>query len=174
MPFLISIDIGVKNFCFCIEEYNLNNVNKGNIILIEKIDLTTGGNTNHSIFQTLINVFDKYKCIFSTCNVVLIERQMKINIIALKVFQHCYTYFMIQHPELTIIDFPSSCKTSVFGIKHKTKPERKKWAIDKASVLLIERGEYNVYHYMIDNDKRDDIADVILQSQAYKIKNAIE
>jgi tRNA splicing endonuclease len=49
-----------------------------------------------------------------------------------------------------------------------SKPERKKWAVKQASIILEERGESNVMDNIKTKAKKDDLSDVICQLQAYK------
>ena len=69
-------------------------------------------------------------------------------------------------------------KTQMLGAPYKqTKPQRKKWAIDKGIEILTLRGEDNIID-LIDTkknsqgrkQKQDDVYDCLLMIQAYKYK----
>jgi len=157
------------------ELLNTNVYSKGRIILAKNIDLT--GNTNlkqyldPEIFINMYAVLSQYNDYWEKCSRVLIEQQMnfknKQNSMALKLGQHCYSYFIFIHfKHQTIVEFPAYHKTKVLGaVKKLTKPQRKKWAIQIATTILTERGELDV---LKEYKKKDDISDCILQLQAYK------
>jgi hypothetical protein len=102
------------------------------------------------------------------------------NPMAVKLGQHCYSYFVIKYGKnKKTIEFPAYYKTQVLGAPKKildkkgklikmSKPERKKWAVKQASVILQERGESAVIDNIKTKSKKDDLSDVICQLQAYK------
>ena len=80
---------------------------------------------------------------------VIVEKQMafkgKINTMALKLGQHCYSYFtMLYRDSKKIIEYPAYHKTQVLGAKKndvKVKYYRKKWAIERAIEILNFRND---------------------------------
>lgn len=134
-------------------------------------------------FFNLNELLDSHIEDWQKCSVFLIEQQMafgkKINNMAIKLAQHCYSYFTIRFGRFKqIIDFPSYHKTQILGApkvkvvkrgKEKftacDKPTRKKWSVKIASEILTTRGEENV---ILSSKKKDDLADVITQLQAFK------
>jgi hypothetical protein len=140
-------------------------------------------------FHNLNSLLDSYLEEWQKCSVFLIEQQMafgkKINNMAIKLAQHCYSYFTIRFGKFkSIIDFPSYHKTQILGApkvkvvkrgKEKfsacDKPARKKWSVKIASEILTERGEENV---IVSSKKKDDLADVITQLQAFKYLAFVE
>ena len=97
----------------------------------------------------------------------------KQNTMALKLGQHCYSYFVFKYKNTKkIIEFPAYHKTQVLGAPRKlTKPQRKKWAIEKAYSILAEREDYDNLVLLHSVKKRDDISDCILMNIAYTIMN---
>jgi hypothetical protein len=205
---LASFDIGKKNFAFYIEEINLKelkeveNISKfkrynldgtctpefrkildsvymnGKKILLKNIDLTAGTNKN------------KY---FDIESYVIVEQQMsfgkKVNTMALKLGQHCESYFLFKYGRFKeVIEFPSYYKTQVLGaekLKKTTKTGktsykavdksvRKKWAIDEASTILAEREDFDTLSELTSMKKSDDVSDVIIQLQAFKYLHFID
>jgi hypothetical protein len=166
---LMSIDIGVVNFSYCIEER----------------DITKDGCTIESILQngtithlenqniTLKSVIDVLNALpISECNGgVIIENQLRANLKCVKMQQHIATYFMIVHPKIKVIPFSSKHKTHVFTDEKMTKYQRKKYTVVKALELLSLRKDDAMIKTINSVKKKDDMADVIMQLQAYKIIN---
>jgi len=220
---VISIDIGSKNFCFYVEEFDKKHLNdiknipelkrynpngtptsdmnkilnkiymNGNTLLHENVDLTTGCKKGKyldtAVLHNLTNLLDKYSDIFDTCSIVVVEEQMafrgKVNTKAIKIGQHCQSYFMFKYGKFKeVIEFPSYHKTHVLGseklekgttkkgktkYKNIDKPARKKWSIEKAKEILTIRGETD--HVLLTAKrgiKKDDIADTITMLAAFK------
>lgn len=212
---IASFDIGYRNLCFCIEEYNKNEILKlqklpknnqynvdgsmtklqedilkhicqhGKNILFVNTDLTKEKikNINPEVFHTLTDHLDEYQEYWDKCDVFIIEKQMSFkgvyNISALKLGQHCWSYFAYKYGRFKeIVDFPAYYKTQIMGapkVKNTTKtgkityksmnkPERKKWAINKAIDILSIRNDFETISKLQSSKKKDDIADCILQS----------
>jgi hypothetical protein len=155
----------------------------GKIVLYRNLDLTIGTNKklylDPKIFLAMYTELEKYTEYWDKCNVILIERQMafrgKSNPMALKLGQHCYSYFIFKYGDTKkIIEFPAYHKTQVLGaIKKLTKPHRKKWAIEKAMSILAEREDYLTLASFQTRKKLDDICDCILMNIAYTVMNYI-
>lgn len=210
-----SFDIGYRNLCFSIEEYN-----RDNILKLQKIPKVKQYNTNGTsteaqskilqsicknsktiifkntdlskkpikvlepeIFHTLTDLLDEYQTYWDTCDVFIIEKQMSFkgvyNISALKLGQHCWSYFAFKYGRFKeIVEFPAYHKTQILGapkVKKETKtgkityksmdkPMRKKWAIDKTVSILVDRGDFKTLSELESSNKKDDISDCILQS----------
>jgi len=217
-----SFDIGKKNFAFCIEEFdrqelvNLRNVpeiqryntdgtptlkmarllqsvcNNGRIILHKNLDLTKNCNKKLRLdpetYHNMVDELDNYLDYWDTCSVFIIEEQMsfgkKMNKMAMKLAQHCYSYFVFKYGRFkTIIEFPAFHKTQILGApKIEGKPyksgkrrykameqrDRKKWSVEKCTQILTDRGETEVLSQLSSAKKRDDLADVCTQLQAAK------
>lgn len=223
-----SIDIGKKNFAFCIEQFdkkeletikninsakrylenglpteNMNNIletiyNNGNIVLYDNVDLTANCDPKKKLdpetFYNMNDILDKYTEYWDKCSVIIIEEQMsfgrKLNKMAMKLGQHCYSYFTFRYGRFkTIIEFPAYYKTQILGApkvegkpyksgkkrwKAMEKPQRKKWSVEKAIEILTSRGELDILESLTTAKKRDDLADVLVQLQAYKYLAFIE
>jgi len=178
---------------------NLEHIYKnGKVILLENIDLTQNCNPklylDFNIFYNINNLLDSYENYWNQCDYFIIEQQMsfgkKNNILALKIGQHCWSYFSIkfnsnQKKYSNIIEFPAYYKTQILGskkdiiktkngiIKYKSidKPKRKKWSIEKALEILSIRNDNDTIKFIKSQKKKDDLADVICQLQAFKINN---
>jgi len=219
-----SIDIGKKNFAFCIEEFDRSELFKiknipstkrynpdgtptesmqeileqicsnGKIVLHENLDLTENCDPKLKLdpetFHNMIDALDQYKDYWDKCLAFVIEEQMsfgkKINKMAMKLGQHCYSYFTFLYGRYKqVIEFPAYHKTQVLGAekvegkpyksgkkryKAVEKGARKKWAVNKAIEILTGRGEIDVLENLTGKSKKDDLSDVICQLQAAKYK----
>jgi hypothetical protein len=165
----------------------------GNKVLFRNLDLTE--NTNKSkyldkkIYTNMIKALDEYKEYFDKCALIVIEQQMSFkaaqNTMALKLGQHCFSYFLFRYgEEKEIIEFPAYYKTQILGapktagssgkLKAMSKPERKKWAVEKAIEILMERGDMESVDELTKKRKRDDMADVLIQLQSFKFLRYVD
>lgn len=160
----------------------------GKTILHENCDITQNCATNKKLdpetFYNMTDLLDKYTDYWDKCSYFIIEEQMKINQMACKLGQHCYSYFAINYGRSkNVIEYPSRYKTQVLGcekIKGKqfkngnyrwktvSKPLRKKWSIKKATEILEKRGEKSVLDNIQTKSKKDDLADTLTQLQSFK------
>ena len=163
---IAAFDIGKKNFAFVVQEFETQELEAamtkdklyvtGKIILFKNVNLTNGCKKCYLDPRTFINMtdtLDAYKHIWDTCSVFVIEQQMsfgkKRNTMALKLGQHCYSYFSIFYRDFKeVIEFPSYHKTQMleapkkFGNIKKTykngksrmiKDNHKKWSVRLAT-----------------------------------------
>lgn len=205
---IASFDIGKKNFAFCVEEIEVEDLLKiqnipkplryykdgttkpdfskvvkdvcktGKIILLENIDLTDNCENSKTLDpQVFINmncILDKYKNYWDKCCSFVIEQQMgfgkKRNYMALKLGQHCFSYFLFNYSNFKeTVEFPSYNKTQIMGATKKmSKYERKMWAVKTSMDILLDRNDDVSLENIQNRKKRDDVADVIVQLQSYK------
>jgi hypothetical protein len=219
---IASFDIGKKNFSFCIEQFDIDELSSlpnipeknrynpdgtttqdfqeildlvfsnGHLILHKNIDLTKNCDSKMTLdpesYHNMITELDKYHEHWKTCSIIIIEEQMsfgkKINKMAMKLAQHCYSYFTCKYGRThRIIEFPAYHKTQILGapkilgkpyksgkIRYKAmeQRDRKKWAINKAIEILTGRAELDILHQMTSVKKKDDLADVLVQLQSFK------
>lgn len=222
-----SFDIGKKNFCWCIEEFekeklkHIQDIEKekrfnrdgtatesmkkiltqiyltGRIISHLNTDLTKDCKNETTleikIFSNMFELLERNLHLWEQCDFILIEEQMhfgtKTNFMAVKLAQHCYSYFVFKfRTSKPIIDFPSYHKTQILGAykiegkKYKSglprykameKPARKKWAVDKANEILSLRNEKCDFNTS-KAKKKDDLADTFLMIQAFKYLHFVE
>jgi len=167
-----------------------NTCTNGNVVLLEVVDISHDGDVKLSpyIFANMTSVLDKYIDLWNECDVFIIEQQMLFgkltNPTAVKLAQHCYSYFSIKYNTTKCIyEFPAFQKTQVLGArkieyttpkgttryKCQTKPQRKKWCITKAIDILNSRDDQITINVITNTKKKDDLCDVICQCQAWKI-----
>ena len=162
----------------------------GKKILLENVDLTVGCDgtkyLDPKVLYNMIEILDEYEEYWQQCDVFVIEKQMSFgkrhNTMALKIGQHCWSYFSINHKEKKIIEFPAYHKTQVLGAakvekvtktgkkryKAINKPARKKWCINQALLILEARGDDDTMSQIKTSRKKDDLCDVICQLQGFK------
>lgn len=169
----------------------------GKTILFKNTDITQnskkGKYLDAEIFHNLTELLDNNKEYWDKCEAFIIEQQMsfgnKRNTMALKLGQHCYSYFNIIYGRFkSVVEFPSYHKTQILGAPklQKTtktgkvsyvaipKPQRKKWSVKKAIEILEERGEKDVLSTLTTVKKKDDLADCLTQLSAFKYLCFIE
>ena len=163
----------------------------GSKVLLENLDLTENCDKKAYLdpetYHNMTEKLDEYANFWDQCDIFVIEKQMsfgkKHNTMALKLGQHCYSYFAIKYKrDKLIVEFPAYYKTQVLGaekdqkitkggkITYKAvdKPARKKWSVDKAITILTDRDDQSSLTQINGTKKKDDLADVICQLQAYK------
>lgn len=163
----------------------------GEKVLLKNIDITEGTSKtkyfDSDLCHNLTEMLDMYTEYWDKVDYFIVEQQMsfgaKVNTMALKIGQHCESYFMIKYGRgKKVIEFPSYHKTQVLGsekIEKKTKagkvsyknidkPARKKWSIETAYGILTERDDFDTIEEITTSKKKDDLCDVIVQAQAFK------
>ena len=130
------------------------------------------------VFLQLTEMFDRYRPYLDHCSTIIIEQQMsfgnRINTMAIKIAQHAYSYFLFRYGNAkTIVEFPSYNKTQLLGAPAGlAKPQRKKWAIEKANEIWTLRGDLDASSYVIAKKKKDDMSDCLLHVLSYLISNS--
>ena len=141
---IISVDIGYKNFCIYIEEFNLENLQQindvehkynmdgspketmsvvldkiycnGKTIYHENVDISKGTENLMEIFTKMYDYLESIVSILDDCDIIIIEQQMNKNIKALKLAQCCVSFFILKYKNTKkIVEFPSYHKTCVLG-----------------------------------------------------------
>lgn len=173
------------------------------VILVSNNDLTTNAvNKNileEQIFINMMKVLDDHREYWDKCSVILIEKQMafgpqKQNIMAIKLAQHCYSYFMFHYKDIVdrprVIEFPAYLKTQLlgapkyFGTITKTfkngktteiKDNRKRWAARVAINILESRQDTATLESIetkhANKQQQDDMSDCLLMCEAYCVEN---
>jgi hypothetical protein len=174
-----------------------NICSNGKTILFKNSDLTEncspGKYLDPETYHNMVDLLDQYKEYWDQCDAFVIEEQMSFgnrrNTMALKLGQHCYSYFVFNYGRFkSIIEFKAYHKTQVLGCKKlekKTKkgkisykaidkPARKKWSILKATEILEGRGDFETMSKLTTQKKKDDLADVVCQLEAFKFLAYVE
>ncbi len=162
----------------------------GQCVFIDKHELGQRKDMfNNKVFLEIIDYFDKLNTqgIFNDVNVILIEKQLKINGIASIIMHHIHSWMMINFRDFkkTIL-YPPKNKTRILGAALKELDEkgkatrvdksfRKKWAVKRAEEILILREDLETLSIFEKNkSKRDDIADTLIQCLSYNVQKLIK
>ena len=170
----------------------------GTTILHKNSDLTKnckdGKILDPETFHNMTDLLDSYEKYWNTCSYFIIEQQMsfgkKRNPTAVKLGQHCYSYFTIRYGRSkSVTEFPAYHKTQILGAckergkllkngKYKwisvDKLSRKKWSVEKAEEILNNRDEGYVMDEIKEKKKRDDQADCLTMLQSWKYLMYVE
>ena len=112
----------------------------------------------------LFKIMDNYKHVWDKCEIFLIERQMIINMQALKLSHYLEAYLKIYYPLKKILNYNASTKTKKLGaVDLNNKMDRKKWTVHY--VLQILDGENLTYFKSL--SKQDDIADAVCMIESF-------
>ena len=164
----------------------------GKKIILENHDITQNCDSKAYLdpltFHNMNDLLDNYTEYWDKCDIFVIEKQMsfgkKHNTMALKLGQHCWSYFSFHYGQSkNIVEFPAYYKTQILGsekdkketktgkVSYKAidKPKRKKWCIAKSLEILEKRNDNNTIKIISKSKKKDDLCDVICQLQAFKV-----
>lgn len=124
-----------------------------------------------SVLKTLHRVLQKefvdHRKLHDGTWTVLIERQMVVNHKAVQLAAHVQAFFMIHYPELPLIDYASTLKTRVLGVRFTKKSDRKKWSTDTVKRYFAEQHDHISLEWLNTFKKQDDICDCILMCVTY-------
>ena len=176
---VISIDPGIRNLALRVETRGITSSNYPiKTIIFEKLKITEEdrrleGN-NDQLYFLMTQFLDKYREIFKTSDMLIIERQLPINYKAVRISQHIITYFLIlfkdRMPLLPVVyEVDPKLKGRELGAsKHLNERGIKQWSIDYAKSVLVKRQDYEALKILEKNkSKSDDLADVVTQANAF-------
>lgn len=154
---------------------------EGSRVVHEKIDMTKEpfkcrDYKDDNVLLNIIAYLDRYKKLWDTCAIFVLERQMKKNYVASKIQWIIYSYFVNRYgPFKVVTDIQASRKTKILGAPLKmTKPKRKDWAVSEAIKILKVRGDLRGLTDLEKKGKKDDLGDSLVQLQAFKVLLFIE
>ena len=168
-----------------------NIYSNGKRILLKNINITENVDKNKyfdiELCYNMVDVLNEYVEYWDKVDYIIVERQMsfgkKINTMALKLGQHCQSYFINKYGrDKKVIEFDAYHKTHVLGaekIKTFTKTgkvsyknigdkERKKWTVEQAFSILELRDDFETMSEIGSMKKKDDVCDNICMMQAFK------
>ncbi len=129
-------------------------------------------NSISQIYPRITSYLDRYKEYYLQSHVIIIEQQLHINYQSMRVMQHVISYFTILLANANlmpwIIEIDSKLKTRMLNSPPNLNDNGiKKWSIDMANTILILREDEKSIKIMKENKKKDDLADSILQIEAF-------
>ncbi len=123
------------------------------------------------------------------CDIVVIEMQLDKNPMCLRLEQHIISWLTFNFMTFKeIVIFGAYNKTRVLGCPKKitskktnklintTKSFYKRWSCDVANHILRLRKDMETFNiiFNLNKKKQDDLSDVIVQLQAFKVKRFID
>jgi hypothetical protein len=164
-----SIDVGKVNLGVYVEEFDNYLTGKG--LYLQRVDLTQKKNDRvcPEFLHRLFTYLDTIKQLLSTCDYIVIEKQLRANPEAQFVDHALQSYAVLHFSHNKVISFSSKNKTKLFDGTKMTKYQRKKWATQKAQEVLYERNETELLDYVKSLKKKDDVSDAICQLDAWKL-----
>lgn len=173
---VVSIDPATDNYGFRIEDRYIDPINPCICATVKSLVLkkamfrrSADEDKNVHLFADITKFLDGYRDYFATTDLVIVERQILPNYVAIRVMQHTISYFNILFPNLTVVDQDPKVKHRELGApKDITGNTLKRWDVDKAKELLDIRQD------MIGKSllrrvpgKLDDVCDTIIQVEAF-------
>ena len=158
---ILSIDVGEKNFAYCIGD-------KTNIYAWKKFNVVK--KKTQTVIESCIYISEilNSERLVEKCDSIVIEQQMMANIRAQRVAQHIWSWCHAKYPGKVVTFFPSHQKTQYFLGKNKLDAkQRKTWSIKKVCTLLEEMEPNCREMYNSVDGKKDDICDAYLQMIVY-------
>ena len=171
----------------------LNNFNNScENILLELTDLNEGvKGLQNSTRRNLAIYLESIKDLLNQGSYIAVEQQFKtgqaMNFDAVLFGEACYSWLVINLPNVDISYTPSRYKTCLLGCPREvivtqpnglrsTRPiekrDRKKWSIETAKKIFESRGDTKSLDY-IKNKKADDVCDCILMTIAFVLKTFV-
>lgn len=161
-------------------------------VLLELTDLNEGvKGLQNSTRVNLANYLESKKDILETCSYIAVEQQFKsgtaMNFDAVLLGESCYSWLVVNLPNVDISYTPSRYKTCLLGCPREiiveqpnglrsTRPiekkDRKKWAVQVAKKIFEMRGDTKSLEY-IEDKKADDVCDCILMTIAFVLKTFV-
>ena len=176
---VISIDPGIRNLALRVESRGIRDGNHPiKTIVFEKlriaeVDRKIEGRVDQ-LFTLVTEFLEKYREIFKSSHMVIIERQLPINYKAVRVEQHILTYFMLlfkdMMPTLPLIyEVDPKLKGRELGAsKHLNERGIKQWSIDYATEELNKRQDsVGLAVFAKNKRKLDDLADTLTQINSF-------
>lgn len=218
---ILSIDIGVHNMAFYIEEFDPTKLTclkfsrsarytaelktctpefkiwqdkvfqNGTTIYLEKCNLSPdkGNLFNLHTFINLTSHLDGMIDFIQICDIIVIEMQLNKNPMCMRLEQHIISWITFQFLDnKEIVVFGASNKTRVIGCPSKimsvkkkrwiktTKSYYKKWSCTIADHIMTLRNDIPTHDFIFQKNKSkaDDLSDVVVQLQAFKIKRYVD
>ena len=179
----VSIDPGEKNIAMRIEKKYFDGRTEPIVYIKENINIDNKGSGMCSVFENLYKFLDQYYPYYLESHFFIIEKQLKCNKeTIIEIAQSIIMYFIIKLRDSILV--PHIIKMDAKIKYHKMHPKGanheliskklKAWGVEEAKRLFIESGDTDSLKILDTHSKKDDLADVKLQIEAFcKIKGLI-
>jgi len=183
---VLSIDVGEKNFAYSVIEINFEERK----LVVNRIVLANAQaekKKDRCIANTCIALTTLFEsdCLAISCDLVVIEQQVRSNARAQKLAQHTWSYFNTKflNTNKRVITIPASIKTQVLFDNTQPTPtdyrKRKQWSVSTVMTgqlttnALVHGLEVTIPESVLREisllKKKDDVCDTIVQAVAYTI-----
>ncbi len=174
---IISIDPGIRNLAIRVESRGIrDNTHPIKTLVFDKLRISDADrkmDDNVDKLYFLVTEFlDQYLNIFKTCHLMIIERQLPMNLKAVRISQHIISYFMGNLKNITpslpmIFEIDAKLKGRELGAStHLNERGIKQWSIDHCKSLLTKRKDYTGLDILSKHKKKDDLCDCVCQIEA--------
>jgi len=173
---VVSIDPATDNYGFRIEDRYVDPTDPSRCSMIKSLVLKkqlfrrlADDDRNLYLYADITAFLDKYREYFNEAHLVIVERQILPNYMAIRVMQHTISYFNILFPKLVVVDQDPKVKHRDLGApKDITGNALKKWDVVKARELLDIRNDTRGKSMLRGvSGKLDDVCDTIIQVEAF-------
>ena len=167
----VSVDPAIKHYAFRIERRHKDG--RIETVVFWKRDFSESSNR----YADLIRVLDMHVTEYAKTHVFIVEKQMRENYQSVRIAQQTLVYFSmvtrnsLLRPDVIEINngLKYTCNDAPTG---RTESYKKKWSVEKVQEILVERkDDFGLRvlreHVARTKDKGDDLADTILQINAY-------
>jgi len=168
--FVAVIDPAMKNNCL---RLGMRDHKTGQIytLLQVKEDLTKDVTGDTGYYFGASRMLDKYAHRLIWTHYIIIESQMKMNYDMTRLCQHQISYLMAltrnQGFRPIIIELDAKIKSKIHQAPKMTKPQLKKWAVEKAIAILLARGDKETARLISIAKKGDDHGDTVCYEDAW-------
>lgn len=173
---IISIDPGIRNLAIRVESRGLRDANHSiKTLVFDKLRISENDRKLEEnidkLYSLVTDFLDQYLEIFKTCHIMIIERQLPMNLKAVRISQHIISYFMLHLkniPSLPMIfEIDSKLKGRELGAStHLNERGIKQWSIDYCKILLEKRKDQVGIDILKKHKKKDDLSDCVCQIEA--------
>lgn len=175
-----SVDPGIKNYAIRIAERN-NTTRKTSSLYYARWILDQPDKSKDEVeldvtYECLSKKFTSIIDIIEQVDILLVERQLPINYNSNRVMQHTITWFESAFRQNKTGRYPIIClisptlKGKMFDVpRGLPKPELKKWSTQQTIEILEDNGDEWALQRIQKESKKDDMADVVTQYEAFCI-----
>jgi hypothetical protein len=126
----------------------------------------------YETYELVTRFLDEFTSMFQESHIFIIERQMPQNYKAVRFSQHIITYFTLRLKDAPllplIVEVDNKLKSRQMGAPRGIGERQvKTWLIEKAKELLAMREDTWSLNLLTKERKRDDLADVVCQIEAF-------
>jgi hypothetical protein len=164
---ITSIDPAIVNLAIRVEKWYYK-TERVEMLYYTKVCLNSNKTNNNPIPKTLQIWLESIHSIICDTDFFIIERQLiRHNPMAGRVFGHMCAFFMTKYSNANVVEIDPKLKTKILCTNKTKTTNIKKWAIDEAKNILTNRNDEASLKILEKTNKKDDLADVVIQTQAF-------